>query len=55
MDIPLNAPLRKAMPTDTKCRDCKNILNDCSGFEREIRGGYWVVLSCREYEKQNDG
>jgi len=54
--IPLDAPLREAAHSDTKCRDCKYICNDCSQvhYHREVWNGDWVVLSCDGYEKQEE-
>ena len=50
--IPLASPIREAMPANTMCRDCQNILNDCEGDKRRIMNGYWIVSECSLYKKE---
>ena len=54
INIPMDATLRQAAHPDTKCKTCRFICNDCSQvrYHREVMNGYWVVLTCDEYEVQ---
>ena len=47
-----DAPIRGFIHPDTKCRDCKRVLQDCRHVHKitEIHDGYKVVVDCIGFE-----